>query len=98
VVEGGRSGPGRYDLFIVTDPSATDAELGSILVYEQENRDADLLTPFFFEDGAAMKKNNTFAYGEFAATVRGRSWQTGQQVLSKIHDYPHLTVERYPRH
>jgi hypothetical protein len=45
------------------------------------------------EDGEQACADTTFAHGEFAATAQGKSFMTGEQVLSEVGEVPFMRVQ-----
>jgi hypothetical protein len=68
------SGPQRTDWFVITDPSATDAELRAILIELNAKRSDAATTAAFFASKEKASKDEIFAYGEYAATEKGMSF------------------------
>ena len=61
---------------------------------ENSEHDPDLVTAFFCAKPGEQSCNDTqFAYGEYAATAQGKSFMTGEQVLSKVGEWPFIKVE-----
>ena len=86
---------GRTDVFIITARTEDKAALGSILICEQEESGTDLVSGYYFESRGAVNRNEIFAYGHLAATAKGKSYITGEQELSKVGEFPVLTIEVY---
>lgn len=86
----------RLDVFVVTERTTNKPRLGRILIDLQQSSEPapDLVAAFFCtkpgEQGCA---DTTFATGEYAATAQGKSFMTGEQVLSKAGEWPFIKVE-----
>jgi hypothetical protein len=86
-------GAGRTDRGIITQRTADEVALGSVLAYEQMDSQDDLVVAYFFESRAAMDRDEIFVYGELAATPLGMEFiNAGEGSLG---DPPHLELEVY---
>ncbi|MDQ3864134.1 MAG: hypothetical protein M3317_11665 [Actinomycetota bacterium] len=86
----------RFDAYVVAESTTNKPKLGRILIDLQENsgEDPDLVTAVFCTKPGKQRCTDTqFAYGEYAATAQGKSFMTGEQVLSKVGKWPFIKVE-----
>ena len=86
----------RLDAYVVTDRTTDKPRLGRILVDLQANseHDPDLVTAFFCtKPGKQGCTDTLFATGEYAVTAQGKSFMTGEKVLSKVGEWPYIKVE-----
>jgi len=87
---------GRLDVFVVTERTTNKPRLGRILIDLQENseHEPDLVTAAYCtKPGEQSCTDTLFATGEYAATAQGKSFMTGEQVLSKVGKWPSIKVE-----
>jgi hypothetical protein len=91
VVYATRSRSSRVDAWIVTAKTSDKAKLGAILIHEQEHTGADLYVAGFAPNKAALDSGGVFAYGQLAATAKGKAYMTGQQDLSKVGKVPYMS-------
>jgi len=86
----------RLDVYIVTERTTNKPRLGRILIDLQENSEhnPDLVTAFFCtKPGEQSCTDTLFATGEYAATAQGKSFMTGEKVLSEVGEWPFIKVE-----
>jgi hypothetical protein len=91
VVYATRSRSSRVDAWIVTAKTGDKAKLGAILIHEQQRTGADLYVAGFAPNKAALDSGGVFAYGQLAATAKGKAYMSGRQDLSKVGKVPYMS-------